>query len=177
MNPNTGCNGICYFEAYTGNIISKTIWIFLKDSKHGLAIFLIDLGSKIQGNPIFLQEHHRFSHIRLLGNLSSDFPGLLFTDPLHLCQSFRLFFHDSQGVLAEIPDDSRSQCNSHSLNRSGTKITLHCLGILRCFLRIGMDHKLPAVHMMLGKLSLCFNGYPLGNIRKGSHAGDFFLGI
>ena len=177
MYTNTWRNGVCNFKANSRDIICQTIGILLKHTVYWLTIFLIYLCSKIQRNAIFLQKHHGFSHICLLSHLYCNLSGFLLTDSLDFRQPFRFFFHYSKGILAKTPHNSGSKCCTYPLNRSGTQITFHSLGVLWCLFRIRLDIKLSAVYMVLGKLSLSFNGHALCNVGKCSYTGQLFLWI
>ena len=94
MDSNPVSDLVRNLETNTTDIICKPVRIFLKYTVDCFYIFLIDFGSEIQRNPIFLLKHLCFSHVSLLRNLRCNFSRLFFTDPLDLCQPFRLFLHD-----------------------------------------------------------------------------------
>ena len=98
MDPYPVSDLIRNLKADATDIVCKPVWIFLEYTVYSLTVFLIDLCTKIQGNPIFLQKHHCFSHVRFLRDLSCDLPGFLLADPFDFCQTLRFFLHDPQRI-------------------------------------------------------------------------------
>ena len=94
-------------------------------------IFLINLCAQVQGNPIFLQKDHYFSHLCLLTYLRSDLPGFFLTDPLYLCQSFRFFLDNTQAVISKSFHDPACQRFTDSFNGTTSQITADAFRICR----------------------------------------------
>ena len=175
MNTDSGSNLISNLKSHTGNIFRKSVRILLKDRIDRFLIFLINLCAQVQGNPIFLQKDHYFSHLCLLTYLRSDLPGFFLTDPLYLCKPLRLFFYDTECVISKLPHDPGSQCSTDSPDGARTQITFYSICILRHLLCKRTDLKLFAIYRMMDIYSGCFNRCPLCDRRETSHAGQLFL--
>ena len=175
MNTYAPCNFIRDFKTHATDVICKAVRIFLKNTVNRISVFLIDFCPQIQGDPIFLQKHHCFSHICLFFHLSSDLAGLFFTDSLDLSQTLGLFFHDPKSICPKPADDPGSQSRSDPLNSPGAKVALHCHGILRHFFCKRGDLKLFSINMMIDKISGSLNGGSLTDYRKSSHTGQFLI--
>ena len=162
-------NLIRHLKSDTLDIVRQAIWIFLDDTIHTRAIFIINFQGQAHGDTVILQKHHGLTYFFLGFHLLRNGPGHLFADALYLCQTFRLFFNDAERICLKSAHDTRCQSRSHTADGTGTQIPFHGCRIFRCFQLVGFHLNLVAVNGMLHVTPCGLNKISLTDIRKSSH--------
>ena len=119
-NPRLLRDLVCHFKAYARNIVCQTVGIFPDNAVELWAVFLIDLGSQVQGDTIVLKKHHSLAHLFFVLNLLCNSHGHFLADALDLSEAFRLFFHNTEGVGFEAPDNPGSHGRADAFDGPGT---------------------------------------------------------
>ena len=175
MNSNAIGDLICNFESHTTDIICKSIRVFLQNTVNRVSILLVDFGTKVQWNPIFLQKHHCLPHIGLFRDLHGNLSCLFFTDSLNFRQSFRLIFYYLKRIISKMTYDPSRQRRANSFNRTRTEVSFHSQCIFRHFFSQPHCLKLLSINRMLCKIPLQFYRCSLCDHRKTSNAGQLIF--
>ena len=84
------------------DIVRQLVRIFLDHRVHSRTVMLIDLHCKVHGDPVLLKEHHGLTHISFFLHLAADLHRHALADTLDLGETFRLLFHNPEGVRLEL---------------------------------------------------------------------------
>ena len=172
VNPDLFCDLIRKLKTDSRNILRKFVGILLHDGIKTHTVGIINPDCQGIGYAILLKIDQRIPQILFFFNLQCYLLRLSFADTFNLCQTFRFFLHDSQGIIAKLFHDSGRQCRTHALYCPGSQISLNSHTIRRSYGSIGAELELPAVHRMLNIVPLCRDILSLCETLRHTHAGN-----